>query len=193
MRRGFKTHAERLATDIRQRLQCGDEEPAPLDAVAEDLDVDIIPADRLVERARLEELQALQPDAFSAATFRRPSGRRVVVYNPLHAEGRTRSNQAHELAHVSLDHNLRTIERVGTLKFLTCDVEQEEEADWLAGCLLLPRPLLLKAAFKGMDAAEIAETYKTSEPMARFRLNTSGVLVQVGRARAAKARHVSAR
>jgi hypothetical protein len=39
-----------------------------------------------------------------------------------------------------------------------------------------------------MGPVEIAEAYKTSEPMARFRLNASGVLVQVGRAKAAKAR-----
>lgn len=188
MRRGFKTEAEHLATGIRERLGCGDEEPAPLEAVAQDLGVEIMPADRLVDRERLEELHALQPESFSAATFRRPSGGRVIVYNPLHPEGRTRSNQAHELAHIVLDHNVRTIERVGNMKFLTCDAEQEEEADWLGGCLLLPRQLLLKAAFKGMTPERIAETYKTSEPMARFRLNASGVLVQVGRAKAARAR-----
>jgi hypothetical protein len=43
-----------------------------------------------------------------------------------------------------------------------------------------------------MGPAQIAETYKTSEPMARFRLNTSGVLVQVDRAKAAKARRAAA-
>jgi Zn-dependent peptidase ImmA (M78 family) len=188
MRRGFKTEAERLAGDIRQRIGCDDDDSAELEAVAADLDVDIMPADELVARARLEELHELQPDSFSAATFRRPGGRRVIVFNPLHAPGRTRSNQAHELAHIILDHDVRTIEQVGNLKFLTCDVEQEEEADWLGGCLLLPRSLLLKAAFKDMTAEEIAAKYGTSEPMARFRLNASGVLVQVGRARAAKAR-----
>lgn len=188
MRRGFKSEAERIAADIRQRQGCGEQEPAPLESVADGLGVEMIPADRLVDRARLEELEAIQSDAFSAATFRRPNGKRVVVFNPLHSVGRTRSNQAHELAHVILDHNVRTIERVGNLKFLTCDIEQEEEADWLGGCLLLPRALLLNAAFKGMNSAQIAETYETSEPMARFRLNASGVLVQVGRSRATQAR-----
>jgi Zn-dependent peptidase ImmA (M78 family) len=188
VRRGFKTQAERLATEIREQHGCRDDEPAPLDSVAQDLNIEILPADLLVSRARLQELQDLQPDAFSAATFSRPSGGKVVVYNPLGTEGRVRSNQAHELAHVLLDHKVRTIERVGDLNFLTCDVEQEEEADWLGGCLLLPRELLLKAAFKGMNAQSIADAYKTSEPMARFRLNASGVLVQVGRAKAAKAR-----
>jgi Zn-dependent peptidase ImmA (M78 family) len=70
-------------------------------------------------------------------------------------------------------------------KSLTCDVEQEEEADWLGGCLLLPRELLLKAARKEMTPADIAATYETSESMARFRLNASGVLVQLGRAKVA--------
>lgn len=188
MRRGFKSEAERLSVDIRTRHGCGDEEPAPLAKVAADLNAEIIPADSLVERARLEELESLQPDAFSAATLRRPDGRRVIVYNPLHSEGRTRSNQAHELSHLILGHTVRTIERVGNLKFLTCDAEQEEEADWLGGCLLLPRQVLVKAARRGLNPAQIAEKYETSEPMARFRLNASGVLVQVGRAKAARQR-----
>ena len=193
MRRGFKSEAEQHAATIRTRLGCGEDEPVPLEALARDLGVRIISADTLVPLDRLRELQQLQADAFSAATFRLSDSRRVVVYNPLHSPGRTRSNQAHELAHIALAHTLRTVEKVGELSFVTCDVEQEEEADWLGGCLLLPRPLLLKAAYQGKSAAQIADENETSEAMARFRLNASGVLVQIGRARAAKARTRSAR
>lgn len=188
MRRGFKTEAERLASAFRDRLGCEQDRPVPLDALAEVLGVDMVPADRLVPRERLLELQRLQDDAFSAATFRRSSGRRVVVYNPLHSVGRTRSNQAHELSHIALQHTLRTIEKIGGMSFMTCDIEQEEEADWLGGCLLLPRPVLLAAAYQGKSAAEIAAEHGTSDHMARFRLNASGVLVQVGRTRAARQR-----
>lgn len=188
MRRGFKAEAERHAAAIRQRLRCADEDSVPLDLFARDLGVRMVPADSLVPIERLEELQHLQDDAFSAATFRLGDGRRVVVYNPLHSLGRTRSNQAHELAHISLGHTLRSMEKVGEMSFITCDVEQEEEADWLGGCLLLPRPVLLKAAYDGKTTAQIADEHGTSEAMARFRLNASGVLVQVGRARAAKNR-----
>jgi Zn-dependent peptidase ImmA (M78 family) len=188
VRRGFKSEAEKLASSVRERLGCEPEEPVPLDALADDLGVEMIPADRLVPLERLRELQHLQDDAFSAATFRRSNGRRVVVYNPLHSPGRTRSNQAHELSHIALQHTLRTIEKVGEMSFMTCDVEQEEEADWLGGCLLLPRPVLLAAAYQGKTAAQIADEHQTSEQMARFRLNASGVLVQVGRARAARQR-----
>lgn len=192
MRRGFKSEAERRATEIRERLGCGDNDPVPLDALARDLGVRMVSADKLVPIEQLEELQELQADAFSAATFRLSDGRRIVVYNPLHSPGRTRSNQAHELAHITLGHTLRTVETVGDQSFVTCDVEQEEEADWMGGCLLLPRPLLLRAAYDGKTAAQIAEEHSTSETMARFRLNASGVLVQVGRARAAKGRSRSA-
>lgn len=191
MRRGFKSEAEKLASTYRQRLGCSEDAPVSLDDLAHELGVDMLSADRLVPLERLRELQRLQDDAFSAATFRRPSGRRVVVYNPLHSAGRTRSNQAHELSHIALEHTLRTVEKVGGMSFLTCDVEQEEEADWLSGCLLLPRSILLAAAYQGKVPAEIAEEHETSESMARFRLNASGVLVQVGRAQAARLRRGS--
>ena len=186
MRRGFKAEAERHAAAIRERLQCEENDPVPLDAFAKDLGVRMVPADRLVPIERLQELQDLQADAFSAATFKLTSGRRVVVYNSLHTLGRTRSNQAHELAHISLGHTLRTVEKVGEMSFVTCDVEQEEEADWLGGCLLLPRAILLRAAYKGKTPVQIAEEHDTSEAMARFRLNASGVLVQVGRSRSGR-------
>ena len=181
MRRGFKSEAERLANDYRERLGCGEDEAVPIDRLAEDLGVRLVPADALVPRARLEELQEVQEDAFSAATFRLTDGERVVVHNSLHSPGRTRSNQAHELAHIALEHTLRTLEKVGPMTFLTCDVEQEEEADWLGGCFLLPRSILLKAARSGKSAEQLAREYVTSDRMARFRLNASGVLVQVGR------------
>jgi Zn-dependent peptidase ImmA (M78 family) len=157
-----------------------------LDRLASDLGVVLTPADELVSRDQLEELQQIQDDAFSAATFRLSGGRRVVVYNPLHSRGRTRSNQAHELAHIILEHSVRTIEQVGGLTFLTCDIEQEEEADWLAGCLLLPRELLFREAKKGKTFVEIAKIHETSEAMAKFRLNASGVLIQIGRIKASK-------
>jgi hypothetical protein len=188
VRRGFKSEAERIADGFRERLGCEEDEQVPLDRLAAELGARLVPADALVPRERLQELFDVQDDAFSAATFRLADGTRVVVHNPLHSIGRTRSNQAHELAHIVLDHSLRSLERIGSMTFITCDVEQEEEANWLGGCLLLPRPVLLNAAYAGKSPLQLAEEFGTSEQMARFRLNTSGVLVQVGRARAARAR-----
>jgi Zn-dependent peptidase ImmA (M78 family) len=191
MRRGFKSQAERTAAEFRLRLNCRPDESISVQDLARDLDVELMSADALVPLDRLEELNGIQEDAFSAATFRRKDGGRVVVFNPLHSLGRTRSNQAHELAHIILQHTVRNIEEVGGLSFVTCDIEQEEEADWLAGCLLLPRELLYREAKRGRTPIEIANLHETSESMARFRLNASGVLIQIGRNAATKARNKS--
>lgn len=181
MRRGFKAEAERIATGIRQEMGLKADQPADSTAIADFLGVDVRSADALVPRKQLEDLAALQDDAFSAATFRLPTGRVVVVTNPLSSSGRTNSDLAHELAHLILNHRMRRVEALEGMRFFTCDVEQEEESNWLAGCLLLPRELLLRAARRSMGAEQIAKQCLVSVPMARFRLNTSGVLIQVGR------------
>ena len=46
-----------------------------------------------------------------------------------------------------------------------------------------PAPLLLREAYAGTSAEAIADKYQVSQHMARFRLNTSGVLLQARRAR----------
>jgi hypothetical protein len=48
---------------------------------------------------------------------------------------------------------------------------------------LLSRPLLLREARNGTSTETIAAEYQVSPHMARFRLNTSGVLLQGRRAR----------
>jgi Zn-dependent peptidase ImmA (M78 family) len=161
---------------------------APLDIrdLVRHLNVEIIRADSLVDRARLEELERVQPGAFSAATFHLPDGRTVSVCNPCNDPARTNSDIGHELAHILLDHDVREIQQLAGHTFLTCNPEQEEEATWLAGCLLLPRPLLLREAIAGSSPDSLAARYQVSATMARFRLNTSGVLLQARRARTAR-------
>jgi hypothetical protein len=48
--------------------------------------------------------------------------------------------------------------------------------------------VLLQAAKQGKTAESIAKEHETSEQLARFLLNASGVLVQIGRAKAARHR-----
>ena len=182
MRRGFKAQAEKTSTSVRSEMGLSPAEPIRAIAIAEHLGVKVYPADELIARARLEELQTLQYNAFSGATFRLPSGGTVVVYNPLNEPGRTNSDIAHELSHIILDHPAKTVERVGGHNFFTCDAEEEQEANWLAGCLLLPRPLLVKEARAGATVKDLTERHEVSEQMATWRLNASGVLAQLRRA-----------
>lgn len=178
MRRGFKAEAERLAAKVRNEM--GKSPSEPLDAVdlVRHVGAEVRCADELTSLAKLQTLEELQPGAFSACTFT-VGGRHIVVYSPLASEGRTQSDLAHEVAHILLDHEIKTVETIGAISFFTCDADEEQEANWLAGCLLLPRPLLYAAASQGLDATQIAQSYGVSEQMAAFRLRTTGVMRQL--------------
>jgi len=177
LRRGFRAQAERHATDLRRELGLTPHQPVDLAAVAKHLGVRLVPADELIDIVRLHELEHIQAFAFSGCTFD-IDGTRVIVFNPLRGAGRRNSDIAHELAHLLLEHELSEIRMVAGVPFRTCRPEQEEEATSLAGTLLLPRPLLLRAAHQGLDVTEIAEQYSVTVEMARFRFNTTGVAKQ---------------
>lgn len=174
MRRGFKAEAERTADRLRSELGLGATDRLDPDALARHVGATVRCADELTDRAKLDELEELQPGAFSACTLT-IGDRRVIVYSPLASVGRRSSDVCHEVAHIVLGHEVSEVEQVGTLTFFTCDPDEEQEANWLSGCLLLPRSLLIAAARRGLSPAEIAEEYDVSEQMASFRLRTTGV------------------
>ena len=178
LRRGFKSEAERIARDVRTELGMRASQSVTPDMLADLLGIEVRAGDELIPRKRFTELEKVQPGAFSACTFRPSADRVVVVYNPLSAKSRQRSDLAHELAHTLLEHELSRVERLGDVTFLSCDPAQEEEAAWLSGCLLLPRALLLSEIRKGSGARDIAKKYGVSEQMAQYRLGVTGVVRQ---------------
>ncbi len=178
LRRGFKSEAERIARSVQAALGISAAHSVTPEMLADLLGIEVKAGDELIPRKRFVELEKIQPGAFSACTLRPTADRVVVVYNPLFAESRRRSDLAHELAHTLLDHELSRIEKLGDVTFLSCDPSQEEEAAWLSGCLLLPRALLLAEVRKGSSTKDIARTCGVSEVMARYRLNVTGVFRQ---------------
>ena len=190
LRRGFKSEAERIAKGARADLGLEAADSVTPDALAELLGVEVRSGEELIPRSRFVALDELQPDAFSACTFRPSDDRVVIVFNPLSAPSRRTSDLAHEFAHLLLDHDLSRIETLGDVTFFSCDPVQEEEAAWLSGCLLLPRPLLLAEIRRGSTASDIAKRHGVSETMARYRLNVTGVARQNA---ARRGRRVTAR
>jgi Zn-dependent peptidase ImmA (M78 family) len=178
VRRGFKAEAERLAQRVRSEMGLGMGDAMDGIMLARHAGAEVRCADELTAVTKLEALEEIQPGAFSACTFTF-ADHHVVVYSPLASPGRRHSDIAHEAAHLLLGHEVKEIQQVGGLSFFTCDPDEEQEANWLAGCLLLPRQLLYGAARRGLDTADIAASYGVSEPMAAFRLRTTGVLRQV--------------
>ncbi len=178
LRRGFKSEAERIAKSVRADLGLGPADPVAPEALADLPGVQIRSGDELIPRDRFVAHNELQPDAFFACTFRPSGDRIVIVFNPLSAPSRRMSDLAHEFAHILLDHDLSRIEKLGGVTFLSCDPLQEEEAAWLSGCLILPRPLLLAEVRRGASASDIAQRHGVSESMARYRLNVTEVARQ---------------
>ena len=178
LRRGFKSEAERIARRVRTEMGIGAAEPIAPEILAKLLGIEVRAGNELIPRERFTELEDIQPGSFSACTLNPSVDRLVVVYNPLSSTSRQRSDIAHELAHVLLDHDLSRVERIGDVTFLSCDPTQEEEAGWLSGCLLLPRPLLLAEVRRGSEAKDIAAKCGVSERMAQYRLDVTGVVRQ---------------
>jgi Zn-dependent peptidase ImmA (M78 family) len=186
LRRGFRAEAERIANGLRTDLGLQAADPLPLEDAARARGVRVVSAASLVALERLNELERIQAFAFSACTLDLAGGP-VIVFNPLRSEPRRRSDIAHELSHLLLGHELTEIREVGGVPFRTCRADQEEEATTLGGTLLLPRALLIQVTARGMELDEIARTYGITRDMVRFRINTTGVLRQVERARARRA------
>jgi Zn-dependent peptidase ImmA (M78 family) len=182
VRRGFKAEAERIADRVRKEMGLGRADALDAVELGRHIGAEVRCADELTSLSKLEALEELQPGSFSACTFN-IGGRHIIVFSPLASPGRRQSDIAHEASHLLLDHAVKEVEQVGSLTFFTCDPDEEQEANWLAGCLLLPRSLLLAAVKQGMDSAAIADEYGTSAQMAAFRLRTTGVTRQVSAAR----------
>ena len=181
--RGFKTRAEEVAEKLRAQAGAKHDEPLHLASVAAVLNVRVVSATDLVELERLQEIERIQTFAFSACTFE-VNHRHVIVFNPIRSPERQRSDVAHELAHVVLEHDLTEIQYLAEIPFRTCEPGQEEQATALGGTLLLPRKILLAEARQDATVDRIATKFGVTTQMAQFRWNTTGVARQVANERA---------
>lgn len=83
----------------------------------------------------------------------------------------------HELAHRIRNHEPEqmSISSEGLMLLKAYDKEQEEEADWLAGVLLLPRDALVHVKRQGMTDEEVITNYGVSKRMYTYRVSMTGV------------------
>jgi Zn-dependent peptidase ImmA (M78 family) len=178
--RGFRADAERRAISLRKDFGLKPTDPLNIMTLAENLNVKVLSAEKLVDKDKLEELERIQSFSFSAATFE-VDRRYFIVTNPLRSPGRLSSDVAHELAHILLKHELNEVRALDGVPFRTCRPDEEEQATSYGATLLLPRPVLLAAAYRGMTPQDIAEEHNVTVEMARFRFNSSGVAKQAKR------------
>lgn len=186
MRRGFKAWCERTAAEYRGDLGVPLDGPLDPRRLAVVLKVRVLTPRDFPALSETSQRQLLEEDRYgwSAVTVSR-NGARLVVINPSHSPARQTSNLAHELAHVILDHAPERISLSdeGILLRRVHDPDQEDEADWLAGCLLAPRAGLVRTYARNRSVERLAQRFGVSIELIRWRLESTGVTRQIRAAR----------
>lgn len=182
--RGFKTWAERIALSFRSDLKLSDTAPLSPDTLAAYLDVRLwTPSDVAgMTPAQLDQLLNRDSAGWSAMTIKLGDSH-VVISNPTHSPGRRSSDIMHELGHIIAGHepSKMVLSPDGQIAMRTFDQRQEEEADWLRGCLLLPRPALLQIRRSRISEKQACEAYGVTTDLLNYRLNVTGVNAQLRR------------
>lgn len=184
LRWGFKAEAERLALAVRKEMCIGVTDPFDCLALAHHLAIPVVSLVDMVEfgASHTSVAQLSRADAeFSALTVCTKTAR-LIVYNPNHPPGRRANSLAHELSHILLEHDpVPALDESGCRRW---DGVCEAEADWLAGCLLVPREGALLLLLQNRPSAYIAAHFGVSKKLFEWRANHTGVkrqLTSIGR------------
>jgi Zn-dependent peptidase ImmA (M78 family) len=156
----------------------------PLDAfrLAGHLSIDTLPMSELSSEAprSVRHFGLADISAFSAVTVFSGT-QRLIVYNDSHSTGRQASDVAHECSHALLLHPpVQALDGAGCRNW---DAALEEEAQWLAGALLVTEEAALSIVRQATPLATAAANFGVSEAMVRFRVNVTGAHKRVARAR----------
>lgn len=182
---GFKAKAEKLSISFREKMNLSSVDPLDAFALAEYLDIPIFSVEDVFDgeenRKPLETL--IKSDKFNAILIRNIFGVKIIVHNIHHSLNRQQSSIMHELAHIILDHKVdpEVMRLANQLNLQYLNDENENEAKFLGGCLQLTRPALLWAFRQNMDEKKIADYFKASLDMVKYRMRISGVSKQLAR------------
>lgn len=170
MRRGFKIEAKKLALELREELGADAHVPFDPYAFADSYGIDVIELSALDTDARHKFLHA-EGSALSGALI--PMGTKVVILeNDAQPRARRRTTMCHEIAHVVLEHSFGIA--LGDERKCGLGGDQESEADWLSGEMLIPYDGALKLARANTDDYRVAQVFDVSLAVARWRMNGSG-------------------
>lgn len=180
MRRGFKTESKRLALELRAEIDLDAYAPFDPYAFASEYGISVVQLSELDGAARAHFLSA-QGSALSGALI--PDGTGIVILeNDAQPLTRRRTTMCHELAHVVLEHSFG----VSLSDERKCGLggQQEEEADWLSGEMLIPYDGAFRLARANATDERAAQAFDVSLAVAHWRMNHSGARKVVERGRA---------
>ncbi len=182
MRRGFKTQAEQISETLRKNQSLTVLNKFEPKLFLQSLGVVVwtpveVPG---LEARHLEQLTVKDPDSWSGVAIR-IGEQTVIIVNSTHPETRQANTLMHEWAHIELRHKPNRVDRSegGLLLLSDYPAEFEEEADWLAASVLLPRAGLMHCKSRGMHNDDIARHYGVSSELTNWRVRMTGVERQI--------------
>jgi len=175
-----------MAAAAREALGLSAIAPLKPEQYATHVGVEILTIDEmgLSEESRCQLLE-VDKGSWSGMAIRE-SGLIGVLVNPTHSPERQASTMMHELSHVVLKHvPVRVdVSSAGILLVSEYSEDDEEEANWLSGALLLPRDALKHYRDKNWSPTKIMAHFGVSQDMYNWRIRMTGVDVQMRRSRA---------
>ncbi len=177
--RGFKSRCERLAIDKRTEMGLRPYDPLSPFELAALMGIKVwypndVPGMDEITLKTLLRNDGQTTGCWSAVTV--VAGKSIlIILNSSHSKGRQSSDLMHEISHRVLDHATQEadISPGGIMLLKDYDKKQENEADWLSGCLLLPREALTR--IQNLAESDAAIMYGVSLTMLRYRMNITGV------------------
>ncbi|WP_165854586.1 ImmA/IrrE family metallo-endopeptidase [Streptomyces sp. V2] len=135
--------------------------------------------------AALDYFSSTGAGKWSAALVPAGTGCFILV-NSSHTPQRCRSNIAHEMGHLLLEHEFSgVLVSDGGCRSLDPAMKiQEQEAHDLSAELLIPKSAAIKAAFDNLAGTQVAQRFDVSIEFARMRMNASGARTIAARSRA---------
>lgn len=180
LERGFKSDANATAREIREELGLSLLDRLDPWQLAAHLQIPVTALSEMEPEAQnaVHRLHDLEPDAFSALTVFHGS-RRWIVHNDAHSLGRQASDLAHELAHALLHHPPTPALDENGCRDWNQDIE--DEANWLAGAMLITEDAALSIVRKRTPLQVAAQELGVSMKMMQWRINVTGARSRVAR------------
>ncbi len=183
-RRGFKSQCERRSAEIRKDLGLAATAPLSAFRLADHMDITVWSTSEIkgLTNEDTQNLNNPNDDSWSALTMRMNTSH-LVVYKDAASLARKNSVVMHEISHITLGHELADacILEDGSLVPSNFSQDQEDEADWLAGTLLLPRPALMSIRHQKLSDQRAQDLYSVSREMLHWRVRMTGIDYQLSR------------
>jgi Zn-dependent peptidase ImmA (M78 family) len=184
--RGFKTWCEKRSAEARKDLGLKPYDKLDPYALAERLKIRVWNVEDVPGLSERSKRVLTSPTEKGSAAW---SGvtllwrdKKLVILNSSHSVGRRSNDLMHEIAHFLLGHSpcVLPMSTQGLALRQNYDRQQEQEADWLGACMLLPRPALVRIKRAGVELQQAAADYGVSRALLSYRLAITGVNAQFG-------------